>query len=94
MVNATIFAFDEGERWLFMMSVHEVVTVLYAMRFHGLDAILDQLAHFVSISCVQFFSPGNWYLFCDTRSQIKKLAIFCLPQVCLSFFSRFWIKFF
>ena len=41
------------------------------------------VAHFASISCVRFSSPGNWYLFCDTRSQI-----FCLLQVCLSFFSR------
>ena len=30
------------------------------------------LAHFASISCVQFFSPGSWYLFCDTRSQMKR----------------------
>ena len=29
------------------------------------------LAHFASISCIQFFSPGSWYLFCDTRSQMK-----------------------
>ena len=28
---------------------------------------LDQLAHLASISCVPFFSPGDWYLFCDTR---------------------------
>ena len=27
------------------------------------------LAHFASISCVQCFSLGSWYLFCDTRSQ-------------------------
>jgi len=39
------------------------------------------VAHSASISCVRFSSPGNWYLFCDTRSQI-----FCLLQVCLSFF--------
>ena len=30
------------------------------------------LAHFASISCVQFFSPRSWYLFCDTRSQMKR----------------------
>ena len=29
------------------------------------------LAHFASISCAQFFSLGSWYLFCDTRSQMK-----------------------
>ena len=65
-----------------MMPVHEVVTVLYAMRFHGLDAILDQLAHFASISCVQFFSPGNWYLFCDTRS------LACVASVSVWFWSK------
>ena len=31
-----VFVFDEGEH-LLMCSVHEVVTVLYARRFHGLD---------------------------------------------------------
>ena len=30
---------------------------------------LTGLAHFASISCVQCFSLGSWYLFCDTRSQ-------------------------
>ena len=34
-------------------------------------AILDRLAHFAFISCVLFFLPGNWYLFCDTHSQMK-----------------------
>ena len=29
------------------------------------------LAHFTSISCLQFFSLGSWYLFCDTRSQMN-----------------------
>ena len=30
------------ENAYYSCTVHEVVTVLYAMRFHGLDAILDQ----------------------------------------------------
>ena len=34
------------------------------------------LAHFALISCVQFFSPGNWYLFYDTRSQLKYFILF------------------
>ena len=25
-----------------------------------------------AISVVQFFSPGSWYRFCDTRSQMKR----------------------
>ena len=29
------------ENTYFLCTVHEVVTVLYVMRFHGLDAILD-----------------------------------------------------
>ena len=69
-MSEQIFAFDEGEPY-YLCTIHEVVTVLYAMRFHGLDALLPGLAHFTSISCVQFFSPGSWYLFCDTRSQTK-----------------------
>ena len=32
-------------------------------------AIFDRLAHFASISCVQFSLLGNWYLFCDTPQQ-------------------------
>ena len=34
------------------------------------------LAHFASISCVQFFSPGSWYLFSDPRSQMKRWRFF------------------
>ena len=30
------------ENAYYSCTVHEVVTVLYAMRFHGLDAILDR----------------------------------------------------
>ena len=30
------------------------------------------LARFASMSCVQFFSPGSRYLFCDTRWQMKR----------------------
>ena len=33
---------------------------------------LTGLAHFALISCVQFFLPGSQYLFCDTRSQLKR----------------------
>ena len=32
-------------------------------------AIFDRLAHFASISYVQFSLLGNWYLFCDTPQQ-------------------------
>ena len=54
--------------------IHKVVSILYAMRFHGSDAILDWpgLAHFALMSCVQFFLPGSLYLFCDTLSQMKR----------------------
>ena len=67
-----LIAFDEGE-CLQSCTIHKVVSVLYAMRFHGQDPILDWTgpAHFALISCVQFFSPGSLYLFCDTRSQMK-----------------------
>ena len=71
MMWEQIFALDEGEPY-YVCTIHETVTVLYAMPFHGLDAILPGPAHFASISCVQFFSPRSWYLFCDTCSQMKR----------------------
>ena len=51
--------FEEGERFLF---VHRT----WRSNRSFTDAI------FASISWIQFFSPGRWYLFCDTRSQMKR----------------------
>ena len=54
-------------------------SVLNAMRFHVLGAILDWhgwLAHFPSISSVQFFSPGNWYLFCGSFTGETSASLF------------------
>ena len=43
-------------------------SVLDAMWFHVLGAILDRLAHFASILCVQFFRPGTGiYFFLTVR---------------------------
>ena len=55
-----------------IFTVHELVTVLYALRFHGLDAILYRPGTlYLDLICLQFFSLGSWYLFCDTRSQMN-----------------------
>ena len=51
------------------------------------------LAHFASISCIQFFSPRSWYLFCDTCSQIKGWR-FSVTTGLFLFFSQFSIKLF
>ena len=92
-MSEEIFAFDEGEPY-YLCTIHEVVTVLYAMRFHGLDALLPGLAHFTSISCVQFFSPGSWYLFCDTRSQMKRWRFSVYYRFVYSFSRSFQLSFF
>ena len=53
-------------------TVQDLVTVSYAMRFHGLDAILDWPGTFYLDLMCSIFSPGRRYLFCDTRSQMKR----------------------
>ena len=45
------------------------------------------LAHFASISPVHFFSPVSWYLFCDTRSQMKRWR-FSVYHIFVYSFSR------
>ena len=52
------------------------------------------LAHFASISCVQFFSPGSWYLFCDTRSQMKRWRFSVYYRFVYSFSRNFQLSFF
>ena len=52
------------------------------------------LVHFASILCVQFFSPGSWYLFCDTRSQIKRWRISVYHRFVYSFSRSFQLSFF
>ena len=40
-----------------MCTVHEVVTVQYAMRFHGLDATLDRTGRFcLDLMCSVFLT--------------------------------------
>ena len=75
-------------------TVHDAVTVPYAMRFHGLDAILDRPGTFcLDLMCSVFLTRELvsilWHSFTD-----ETLAIFCLLQVCLQFFSQFSIVFF
>ena len=52
------------------------------------------LAHFASLSCVQFCSPGSWYLVCDTRLQMKHCWFSVYYRLVHSFPSQFTIKFF
>ena len=69
------------ENAYYSWTVHDVVTVPYAMRFHSLDAILDQ--------------PGTFRLdlMCSIFLARELVFIFCLLQVCLWFFSQFSIVF-
>ena len=52
------------------------------------------LAHFTSISRVQFFPPGSWYLFCDTRSQMKRWRFSVYYRFVYSFSRSFQLSFF
>ena len=52
------------------------------------------LAHFASLSCVQFCSPGSWYLVCDTHLQMKHCWFSVYYRLVHSFPSQFTIKFF
>ena len=63
--SPSLFLRSTEENAFYSCTVHEVVTVLYAMWTPSWTG------WHISIPCVQFFSPGNWYLFCDTRSQMK-----------------------
>ena len=69
------------ENAYYSWTVHDVVTVPYAMRFHSLDAILDR--------------PGTFRLdlMCSIFLARELVFIFCLLQVCLWFFSQFSIVF-
>ena len=51
--------------WVFLRTVHEVVTVVYARRFHDLDAILDR--------------PGTFCL--DLMFSIFLVSIFLHPNI-------------
>ena len=78
------------ENAYYLCTVHEVVTVLYAMRFHGLDAILDRPGTFcLDLMCSVFLTRELvsilWHSFTD-----ETLAIFCSLQDCLKFFWRFF----
>ena len=108
------------ENAYYLCTVHEVVTVLYGMRFHGLDRFGRHLGPAWPTSSPGLFPffkgkalgtrlrPGTFCLdlMCSvflTRKLVsilwhsftdETLAIFCLLQDCLKFFSRFSINFF
>ena len=67
-------------------------------RVDGLFAIFVRLrtglTHFASISCVQFFSPGSGYLFCDTRSQMKRWRFSVYYRFVYGFSRSFQLRFF
>ena len=57
----SLIAFDEGGRLLVVYG-HEVVTVLYAILFHGLDAILDRPGTFcLDLMCSVFLIRAGIY---------------------------------
>ena len=53
-------------------------------RFGRHLGLAGWLAHFASVSCVQFFSPVNWYsiyLVTISSSRMKHWRVFCLVPV-------------
>ena len=84
------------ENAYYLCTVHKVETVLYSMRSLGTlwTPSWTSLAHFASISCVQFFSLGSWYPFCDTRSQMKRWRFSVYYRFVYSFSRSFQFSFF
>ena len=91
-----IFAFDEGERLLFVYRTRNSNrSVCHAISRFGRH--LGPAWHTLSRShmrCVQFFSPGSWYLFCDTRSQMKRWRFSVYHRFVYSFSRSFQLTFF
>ena len=83
LLHVDCFLLSTKENAHYVCTVHEVVTVLYPMRFHGLDALLDWPGTFcLDLMCSVFLTRELvsilWHSFTD-----ETLAIFCLLQVCL-----------
>ena len=66
-----------------MCTVHEVVTVQYAMRLHGLDAILDRPGTFCLDLMRSVFLTREMVSICDTR--FTDVGDFSVSQFLASF---------
>ena len=89
-----IFAFDEGERLLFVyLTRSSNRSVCHAISRFGRH--LGPAWHTLPRSHVfSFFSPGNWYLFCDTGSQMKRWRFSVYHRFVYSFSRSFQLSFF
>ena len=69
------------ENAYYLCTVHEVVTVLYGMRFRDLDAILDGPGTFrLDLMCSAYRTRELVSILCHSFTD-ETLAIFCLLQV-------------
>ena len=68
------------ENAYYSCTVHVLVAVPYAI---DLDAILDRPSTFCLDLVSLVFLARELYVFFDIRSQMRRLVIFCLLQVCL-----------
>ena len=91
-----IIAFEEGECLPFVYctrsSNHSVCHAISRFGRH-----LGPACHTLPRShmrCVQFLSPGSWYLFCDTRSQMKRWRFSVYHRFVYSFSRSFQLTFF
>ena len=93
---SSLIAFDEGERFLFVYRTRSSNrSVCHAIS--GFGRHLGPAWHTLPRShmrCVQFFSPGSWYLFCDTRSQMKRWRFSVYHRFVYSFSRSFQLSFF
>ena len=80
--------------FLKLFTVHEVVSVLCALRCHGLDAILDRPGTLCLNLMCSVFSSGSWYLFCDTLLQMKRWRFSVYHGFFYSFSRSFQLSFF
>ena len=83
LLSIIVIAFDEGERRsLFVYRTRcSNRSVCHAISRFGRH--LGPVWHTL---CVQFFSPGSWYLFCDSRSHMKRLRFSVYHRFVYSFF--------
>ena len=83
LLSIIVFAFDEGERRsLFVYRTRcSNRSVCHAISRFGRH--LGPVWHTL---CVQFFSPGSWYLFCDSRSHMKRWRFSVYHRFVYSFF--------
>ena len=91
----TLFSFYHLHLAYYSCTVHEVVTVPYAMRFHGLDAILNRPGTFcLDLMRSVFLARELVSIFCDTRSEMKRWRFSVYHRFVYSFSRSFQLSFF